>query len=65
MLVKLKSKDPRYPDLSEEQHYFVLGIEAGDYRIEILSRVVDEAPVNAAHPRLVLLSSLPFLFLFR
>ena len=33
MIVKLKSKEPRYPDLSEEQQYFVLGIEADDYRI--------------------------------
>ncbi|MEA3277582.1 MAG: hypothetical protein U9Q81_20320 [Pseudomonadota bacterium] len=33
MIVKLKSKNPRYPDLSEEQQYFVLGIEADDYRI--------------------------------
>ncbi len=33
MVVKLKSKNPSYPDLSEEQHYFVLGIEADDYRI--------------------------------
>jgi hypothetical protein len=33
MIVKLKSKDPRYPDLSEAQQYFVLGIEADDYRI--------------------------------
>lgn len=33
MIVKLKSKDPRYSDLSEAQQYFVLGIEADDYRI--------------------------------
>jgi hypothetical protein len=33
MIIKLKSKNLRYPDLSEEQHYFVLGIEADDYRI--------------------------------
>lgn len=33
MIVKLKSKDPRYLDLSEAQQYFVLGIEADDYRI--------------------------------
>lgn len=26
MIVKLKSKNPSYPDLSEEQHYFVLRI---------------------------------------
>ncbi len=28
-----KCKDPCYPDLSVEQQYFVLGIEADDYRI--------------------------------
>ena len=33
MIVKLKSKDPDYPDLSENQPYFVIGIEADDYRI--------------------------------
>jgi hypothetical protein len=33
MIVKPKSKNPLYPDLSEEQQYFVLGIEADDYRI--------------------------------
>jgi len=33
MIVKLKSTNPRYPDLSEEQQYFVLGIEANDYRV--------------------------------
>ncbi len=33
MIVKLKSKNPRYPDLSEDQQYFVIGIEADDYRI--------------------------------
>lgn len=33
MIIKLKSKNPHYPDLSEDQYYFVLGIEADDYRI--------------------------------
>jgi hypothetical protein len=33
MIVKLKSKNHSYPDLSENQQYFVLGIEADDYRI--------------------------------
>ena len=33
MIVKLKSKNPSYPDLSEDQPYFVIGIEADDYRI--------------------------------
>lgn len=33
MIVKLKSKSDSYPDLREGQHYFVLGIEADDYRI--------------------------------
>jgi hypothetical protein len=33
MIVKLKSPNPRYPDLSEDQQYFVVGIEADDYRI--------------------------------
>ncbi len=33
MIVKLKSENTRYPDLSKEQQYFVLGIEADDYRI--------------------------------
>lgn len=33
MIVKLKSASPRYPDLSDGQQYFVLGIEADDYRI--------------------------------
>jgi len=33
MIVKLKSANPRYPDLSEGRQYFVLGIEANDYRI--------------------------------
>jgi hypothetical protein len=33
MIVKLKSKNPDYSDLSEGQTYFVIGIEADDYRI--------------------------------
>ena len=33
MIVKLKAKNPSYPDLSENQPYFVIGIEADDYRI--------------------------------
>jgi len=33
MIVKLKSNNPSYADLSEDQPYFVIGIEADDYRI--------------------------------
>lgn len=33
MIVKLKSKSSDYSDLSENQTYFVIGIEADDYRI--------------------------------
>ena len=33
MIVKLKAMNPSYPDLSEDQPYFVIGIEANDYRI--------------------------------
>ena len=33
MIVKLKTKDPDYPDLTPDQPYFVIGIEADDYRI--------------------------------
>ena len=33
MIVKLKSPFPEYPDLSADQPYFVIGIEADDYRI--------------------------------
>jgi hypothetical protein len=33
MLVKLKAAHPEYIDLSEDQPYFVIGIEADDYRI--------------------------------
>jgi hypothetical protein len=33
MIVKLKQKNLDYPDLSENQPYFVIGIEADDYRV--------------------------------
>lgn len=33
MIVKLKTNTPTYPDLSSNQSYFVIGIEADDYRI--------------------------------
>ncbi len=33
MIVKLKLKHPDYSDLSENRPYFVIGIEADDYRI--------------------------------
>jgi hypothetical protein len=33
MIVKFKSRDSGFPDLSEGQQYFVLGIEADDFRI--------------------------------
>ncbi len=33
MIVKLKARNPDYADLSEGQPYFVIGIEADDYRI--------------------------------
>jgi len=33
MIVKLKKKKVDYPDLSPKQPYFVIGIEADDYRI--------------------------------
>jgi hypothetical protein len=33
MIVKLKEKNPDYPDLTPDQPYFVIGIEADDYRI--------------------------------
>ncbi len=33
MIVQIKSKNPDYPDLSENQPYFVIGIEADDYRL--------------------------------
>ncbi|PZN81330.1 MAG: hypothetical protein DM484_08515 [Candidatus Methylumidiphilus alinenensis] len=33
MIVKLKPNTQGYPDLSENQPYFVIGIEADDYRL--------------------------------
>ena len=33
MIVKLKKRDAKYPDLTFEQSYVVVGIEADDYRI--------------------------------
>lgn len=33
MIVKLKTPRSDYPDLLEDQPYFVIGIEADDYRI--------------------------------
>lgn len=33
MIIKLKQENPDYPDLTPEQPYFVIGIEADDYRI--------------------------------
>jgi len=33
MIVKLKERNPDYPDLTTEQPYSVIGIEADDYRI--------------------------------
>jgi hypothetical protein len=33
MIVKLKEKNPDFPDLTVDQPYFVIGIEANDYRI--------------------------------
>jgi len=33
MIVRLKSSNPLYPDLSVSQPYFVIGIEADDLRI--------------------------------
>ena len=33
MIVKLKKKNPEYPDLTPEHPYVVIGIEADDYRI--------------------------------
>ncbi|KOR33010.1 hypothetical protein TI05_03730 [Achromatium sp. WMS3] len=33
MIVKLKAKNSNYPDLSKDQQYFVIGIEADSYRI--------------------------------
>jgi hypothetical protein len=39
MLVRLKRKSSRYPDLTPRHDYVVIGIEAGDYRIKIDSRL--------------------------
>ena len=33
MIVQFKSKEPHYTDLTDGQVYFVIGIEADDYRI--------------------------------
>jgi len=33
MIVKLKKKNKNYPDLTPDQPYVVIGIEADDYRI--------------------------------
>ncbi len=33
MIVRLKRKNARYPDLSPKQHYLVIGIEADELRI--------------------------------
>lgn len=33
MIVRLTSTTPDYPDLSESQPYFVVGVEANDYRL--------------------------------
>ncbi|MCF7994959.1 MAG: hypothetical protein K9L88_08990 [Chromatiaceae bacterium] len=33
MIVRLKTTHPEYPDLSANQPYFVIGIEADDFRI--------------------------------
>lgn len=33
MIVKFKEKDPDCPDFTPDQPYFVIGIEADDYRI--------------------------------
>jgi hypothetical protein len=33
MIVKLRARDPRYPDLAPDHPYVVLGIEADDFRI--------------------------------
>ena len=33
MIIKLKEKITDYPDLTPDQPYFVIGIEADDYRI--------------------------------
>ena len=33
MIIKLRARDPSYPDLTPDQPYLVLGIEADDFRI--------------------------------
>ncbi len=33
MIVQLKKQNVEYPDLTPNQHYVVIGIEAGDFRI--------------------------------
>ena len=33
MIVKLREKDPSYPELTPDQPYVVLGIEADDFRV--------------------------------
>lgn len=33
MIIKLRSNNGQYPDLSPEQQYVVIGIEANDFRI--------------------------------
>ena len=33
MIVKIKKKNPNYPDLTPKHPYVVIGIEADDYRI--------------------------------
>ena len=41
MIVKLKEKNPEYTDLTPDQPYFVVGIEADDYRILNDYKVLD------------------------
>ena len=33
MIIKLRRKDERYPDLTPEQQYVVIGIEADEFRL--------------------------------
>lgn len=33
MIVELRKRSPRYPDLAPRQPYLVIGIEADDYRV--------------------------------
>jgi hypothetical protein len=33
MIIKLREQDSHYPDLTSDQPYLVLGIEADDFRI--------------------------------